>query len=97
MRRVLMAIAVVTWMTTGLAAQSMFSLDGANLRLETAPPTNAPPKNAREDGRTENKADSLKGLFKDFKAGSCRAQASPMVPSSSWPARGDAAITVCRP
>jgi len=92
MRRVLIALAVMTWITTSLAAQSIFSLDGANLRLETAPP-----KNAREDGRTEKKPDSLKGLFKDFKAGSCRAQASPMVPSSSWPARGDAAITVCRP
>ena len=41
--------------------------------------------------------EEFKAGFKDFKAGSCRAQASPMVPSSSWPARGDAAVTVCRP
>ena len=92
MRRVLMALAVVTWVATGLAAQSMFSIDGSNIRLETAPP-----KNASQEGRSEKKPDSIKGFFKDFKAGSCRAQASPMVPSSSWPARGEAALTVCRP
>ena len=92
MRRVLLAIAVVTWVTAGLAAQSKFSIDGSNIRLETAPP-----KGASQEGRAGKKPDSLKGFFKDFKAGACRAQASPMVPSSSWPARGDAAITVCRP
>jgi hypothetical protein len=67
-------------------------LDGSKFQLETAPP-----KGAGASGRTEKKPDSLKGFFKDFKTGSCRAQASPMVPSSSWPARGDAAVTVCRP
>jgi hypothetical protein len=74
-------------------AQSHFSVDGSSLRLETAPPKSS----TSESGRTDRKSDSLKGFFKDFRAGACRAQASPPVPSSSWPARGEAAITVCRP
>jgi hypothetical protein len=92
MRRVLMAVAVVTWMVAGADAQSMFSLDGSNIRLESAPP-----KPAGQNGRSAKTSDSLKEFFKDLKAGSCRAQASPMVPSSSWPARGEAAVAVCRP
>jgi hypothetical protein len=91
MRRVLMAVAVMTWMAAGAEAQSLFSLEGLNLQLESPAPKSAP------QARPEKKADSLKGLFKDFKAGSCRVQASPMVPSSSWPARGEAAVTACKP
>ncbi|HZM59058.1 MAG TPA: hypothetical protein VFB85_04660 [Vicinamibacterales bacterium] len=74
-------------------AQSKFSVDASNIRLETSPP-----KSTTSDGaRSDRKADSLKGLFKDVRPGACRAQASPLVPSSSWPARGEPAITVCRP
>jgi hypothetical protein len=74
-------------------AQSRFSVDGSNIRLETAPPKSA----TSETGRSDRKGDSIKGVFKEFRAGACRAPASPLVPSSSWPARGEAAITVCRP
>ena len=75
-------------------AQSRFSIDGTNIRLETAPQ-----KGATEDRRqAEKKADSIVSrMFKDFRAGSCRASAAPPVPSSTWPARGDAAVTACRP
>jgi hypothetical protein len=92
MRRVLMAAGVMTWIAASAEAQSLFSLEGANIRLESPAPKSAP-----KEAPSEKKSDSLKGLFKDFKAGSCRAQASPMVPSSSWPARGEAAVTVCKP
>jgi hypothetical protein len=92
MRRVLMAVAVMTWIAVSAEAQSLFSLEGANIRLESQAPKSAP-----RQGPSEKKSDSLKGFFKDFRAGSCRAQASPAVPSSSWPARGEAAVTMCKP
>jgi hypothetical protein len=74
-------------------AQSRFSVDGSTLRLETAPPRSP----TGGGGRIDRKGDSRRSLFRDFRAGACRAQAAPLVPSSSWPARGQAAITVCRP
>ena len=107
MVRVLLVVAVVVGcLSLCVGAQSPFSIDG-NIRLESSAQ-----KAAKDAAKTsDKKADSWKTLFeefkagfeefkaglKDFKAGSCRAQASPMVPSSSWPARGDAAVTVCRP
>ena len=107
MVRVLLVVAVVVGcLSLCVGAQSPFSIDG-NIRLESSAQ-----KAAKDAAKTsDKKADSWKTLLeefkagfeefkaglKDFKAGSCRAQASPMVPSSSWPARGDAALTVCRP
>jgi hypothetical protein len=91
MRRVLMAVVVMTWIAAGAEAQSLFSLEGSNIRLESPTPKSAPQR------PSEKKPDSLKGFFKDLKPGSCRAQASPMVPSASWPARGEAVVTVCKP
>jgi hypothetical protein len=44
--------------------------------------------------KKESKPD--KGLFKDLKPGSCRATTF-SAPVSSWPARGEPLIAVCRP
>ena len=41
-------------------------------------------------------ASGVKGLFKELRPGSCRS-AVPKQPYSSWPARGEAAITFCNP
>jgi len=38
----------------------------------------------------------MKGLFKDLRPGSCKSTA-PVPPNTSWPARGEAAISFCRP
>jgi hypothetical protein len=91
-RDLLVLGAVVASLGLCVAAQSPFSIDG-NIRLEVSAQKNS--KDTEKNG--VRKSDAWKSLFKDFKAGSCRAQASPMVPSSSWPARGEAAVTVCRP
>ena len=89
----MLLILIVASVAVTTHAQSKFSVDPSNIRLETAPSKNT----TSESGRSDRKADSLKGLFKDVRPGACRAQASPLVPSSSWPARGEPAITVCRP
>ena len=89
----MLLILLVASVAVSAQAQSKFSVDASNIRLETAPPKSTTGEGARSD----RKADSLKGLFKDVRPGACRAQASPLVPSSSWPARGEPAITVCRP
>ena len=91
-RNLLVIGAVVASLGLCVAAQSPFSIDG-NIRLESSAQKNS--KDADKSGG--KKSDAWKSLFKDFKTGSCRAQASPTVPSSSWPARGEAAVTVCRP
>jgi hypothetical protein len=36
------------------------------------------------------------GLFKDFRPGSCKVTTT-VAPVSSWPARGEAIVSVCRP
>ena len=89
----LLLILIVASVAVTTHAQSRFSVDPSNIRLGTAPSKSTP----SESGRKDPKADSLKGLFKDVRPGGCRAQATPLVPSSSWPARGEPAITVCRP
>ena len=41
MRRVLTAAAVMTWIAVSAEAQSLFSLEGANIRLESQAPKSA--------------------------------------------------------
>jgi len=38
----------------------------------------------------------VKKLFKDMRPGACKTTAR-NVPGSSWPARGEAAVSLCRP
>ena len=92
-RAALMMLLMLACVGVSAHAQSRFLVDSSNIRLETAPPKNT----TTESGRSDRKGDSNKGVFKGFRAGACHAQASPLVPSSSWPARGEAAMTVCRP
>ena len=112
-RVLLVVAVVVGCLSLCVGAQSPFSIDGnirLESSAQKAAKDAAKTSDKKADswktlfeefkaGFEEFKAgfEEFKAGFKDFKAGSCRAQASPMVPSSSWPARGDAALTVCRP
>lgn len=49
----------------------------------------APKKAAKENKES-------KGFFKDLRPGSCKVTTNP-APVSSWPARGEPLVSVCRP
>ena len=100
----LLVVTMVVLAGTWMAAQSRFSIDGSvqlesGTRKSSASDAAIAGKGADKtsDKSTDKKTDSWKSLFKDFRAGSCRASAAPTMPGSSWPARGEAAIAVCRP
>jgi hypothetical protein len=38
----------------------------------------------------------VRDYFKDFRPGSCKAPAAQNAPKTSWPARGDNAVSFCR-
>ena len=38
----------------------------------------------------------VKDYFKDFRPGSCKASTTQNAPNTTWPARGDTAISFCR-
>jgi hypothetical protein len=47
--------------------------------------------------RSEKRRDwPMKKLFKDMRPGACKTTTR-NVPGSSWPARGEAAVSLCRP
>jgi hypothetical protein len=38
----------------------------------------------------------VRDYFKDFRPGVCKSSATKTAPNTSWPARGDTAVTFCR-
>jgi hypothetical protein len=86
MRRVLMgAVVLAVFGAVGAQAQSIKMDVPAGLTLSTA---NEPaPKKESKPG---------KGLFKELRPGSCSTRTF-SAPVSSWPAKGEPLIAVCRP
>jgi hypothetical protein len=60
-------------------------------RADSAAPKDEADKNTVKPGSV------MKKMFKDFRPGSCKAQAAPAAPNTSAGPRGDAAVSVCRP
>ena len=46
--------------------------------------------------KTPLKPGVVKDYFKDFRPGSCKAPTTQNAPNTTWPARGDTAISFCR-
>lgn len=86
MRRVLMAAVVLTAITTGANAQTLKMDVPAGLSLSTA--SEPAPKKDKDSKPT--------GIFKDLRPGQCRATTF-KAPVSSWPARGEPLVALCRP
>jgi hypothetical protein len=86
MRRVFMGAAILAVMASAVAQAQSIKMDiPAGLALSTV---NEPaPKKERKPS---------KGMFKDLKPGSCRVTTF-SAPVSSWPARGEPLVSVCRP
>jgi hypothetical protein len=38
----------------------------------------------------------IRDYFKDFRPGACKSPGAATAPNTSWPARGDTAVTFCR-
>jgi hypothetical protein len=90
MRRVVMGAAILVAVTvTGRADAQGIKMDvPAGLTLSTV---NEPaPKKENKDSKES------RGFFKDLRPGSCRVTTNP-APVSSWPARGEPLVSVCRP
>jgi hypothetical protein len=86
MRRVFMGAAILAVMTGAVAQAQTIKMDvPAGLTLSTVNEP-APKKESK----------SSKGLFKDLRPGSCRVTTN-RAPVSSWPARGEPLVSVCRP
>lgn len=90
MRRVLVGVAILTAVATGAQAQSLKMDVPAGLTLST----NSEPAPSKTKETKENKAS--KGLFKELRPGQCPVTTF-SAPVSSWPARGQALVAVCRP
>ena len=89
MRRVVVRAAILVTMAIGgtrAGAQTIKMDVPAGLVLSTV--TETAPK------KSESK--STKGIFKDLRPGSCKVS-SFSAPVSSWPARGEPLVAVCRP
>jgi hypothetical protein len=86
MRRVLIGAAILVGAVTAAAQAQTIKIDvPAGLALSTI---NEPaPKKEKK---------MSKGMFKDLKPGSCRMPTF-SAPVSSWPARGEPLVAVCRP
>jgi hypothetical protein len=91
-------------MTTGVAAQT----PALDVQLVRCPTASAERKCTQNDPmlqtsvketaeRTPMKpTPGVKGLLKDLRPGTCKSTAL-APPNTSWPARGEAAISFCRP
>ena len=89
MRRVIIGAVIFTIVLSGAnraSAQSIKMDLPAGIALTTV--TEPPPK------KSESK--SPKGMFKDLRPGSCKVTTT-VAPVSSWPARGEPLVSVCRP
>ena len=87
MRRVMIGAAILAVVSAGSAQAQSIKMDvPAGLKLSTI--TEPAPK------KEESKPD--KGMFKDLRPGSCPTKTF-SAPVSSWPARGEPLIAVCRP
>ena len=87
MRRVMIGTAILAIVgTAGAQAQTIKMDVPAGLTLSTV--------NEPAPKKKEGKAD--KGMFKDLRPGSCQMKTF-SAPVSSWPARGEPLVAVCRP
>lgn len=85
MRRVFMGAAIVAIVTSGVAHGQTLKMEvPAGLTLSTV--TEPLPK---------KESKPAKGFLKELKPGSCKATTFG-APSSSWPARGEPLVAVCR-
>lgn len=91
MRRVLLGMAILAAVTTGAQAQTLKMDVPAGLTLSTV---NEPAPKKDKEAKPEIK--SSKGMFKDLRPGQCPTTTFSS-PVSSWPARGQALVAVCRP
>jgi hypothetical protein len=90
MRRVLLGMAILATVTTGAEAQTLKMDVPAGLTLSTV--GELEPKKDKEN-RPEGKPN--KKMFKDLRPGQCPTTTFSS-PVSSWPARGQALVAVCR-
>ena len=89
MKRVVVLAAILTVMlgTSSRSSAQTIKMDlPAGIALTTV--TEPAPK------KSESK--SPKGMFKDLRPGSCKVTTT-LAPVSSWPARGEPLIALCRP
>ena len=91
MRRVLLGMAIVAAVANGAHAQTIKMNVPEGLTLSTV---NEPAPKKDKDSKPESKPS--KGLFKDLRPGQCP-NPTLTAPVSSWPARGQALVAVCRP
>jgi hypothetical protein len=87
MRRMVIGAAILAAVAAAHADAQTIKMDvPAGLTLSTV--------NEPAPKKKESKPD--KGLFKDLRPGSCPTRTF-SAPVSSWPARGEALVAVCRP
>ena len=98
-KRLTTAVLFGTLMLAGAGSSAVAQSQGANTsgggtivltpgtpttRLEPVPQT----------ARNKKKASGVSAMFKELRPGQCGS--APVRPPSSWPARGEAAVTVCQ-
>lgn len=87
MRRVMIGAAILAVVSAGSAQAQGIKMDvPAGLKLSTT----AEPAPKKEESKPD------RGMFKDLRPGSCQTRTF-SAPVSSWPARGEPLIAVCRP
>ena len=89
MRRVIIGAAIFTLvLSTGNRANAQ------NLKMDL--PAGLALTTVTEPAPKKSESKPPKGLFKDLRPGSCKVTTT-LAPVTSWPARGEPLVSVCRP